>query len=101
MKPRIDLHVNQVPGYYRIDLRIFLGNRLAEIEQGLHIADQASTRLADEIRENFAVTECRPGFQKDSVLIKCLRKELRKIETWLILQGYNVTPLKRWKNERL
>ncbi len=98
-KPRIDLQVSQVPGYYRIDLRIYIGDKLTRVKEGVDLASQVCPALADEIRENFEVTEVKPG-PSNCVLIKCLRPELRKIETWLTLQGYNIVPLKRWKNER-
>ncbi len=94
----VEMQVGQVPGYYKIDVRIQFPANSMQAYRGLYAAEPFLRSLVNDIKENFAVS--RVSLSADSILIKCERQELRKIEMWLTLAGYNLEPLKRWKNEK-
>ena len=75
-------------------------NDRLDVQMGLHVVVPMLEQLTDEIREGFDVTSVYLDNFNTRIRIKCVRAELRKIETWLVLQGYELQPLKRWKNEK-
>lgn len=91
--------VTQVQGYYRLEIQMFMNSR-EDALFGLHAITPLVNELIRDIRENFEVSEVKTSHDGTSILVKCLRPELRKIETWLSLGQYTVEPLKRWKNEK-
>lgn len=96
---KVHIAVNQVPGYYTLNLQVYLNDRL-DVQMGLHVVVPMLEQLTDEIREGFNVSSVYLDNFNTRIKIKCMRTELRKIETWLVLQGYELQPLKRWKNEK-
>ena len=87
--------VTQVQGYYRLKVQMFI-NAEEDALFGLHAVQPVLNKLAADIQENFDVSQVRVDVNNTSLLVKCLRPELRKIETWLSLQDYILEPLKRW-----
>lgn len=99
--------VKQIPGYYVLALQFyFAGDSNSWIsfsessENSLHQHVSAIHEIATDIEDNFDVAELRVFEDSTSIHIKCMRSELRKIETWLSLGNYEIEPLRKWKNER-
>ena len=88
--------VKQIPGYYVLHMSFRIKGKLDTFPK---CVDSEINTIADEIREGFNVSKVEYTGNNTLVLIKCLRKELRKIESWLTLRGYNLLPLPKWKHE--
>jgi hypothetical protein len=97
-----EVTVRQISGYYVLDLRFFFSwtSFATQAEASMHQVVSAVHDLANDIEENFEVSKIRVYEDHPSIHIKCMRDELRKIETWLSIGNYTVVPLRRWKNER-
>lgn len=89
--------VTQVTGYYQLHLDTTVKSAfyLSDVQEQ---NNRYKANLLNELMENFDISHS--TVYTNRILIKCARRELRKIETYLTLQGIHVTCLKRWKNER-
>lgn len=95
-----DIVVRQQPGYYVLDLMFFLESKNIRLPI-LNIRERHHRiqTMAAEIDESFDLSGMVVDEPYAVIKIKCKRRELRKIETWLAICGHNLVPLRRWKNE--
>jgi len=97
---KCNIVVKQIPGYYVLDLMFFIEGKDAPTKiLNMKKIQPNIQAMAAEIEEGFDLSGMVVDEPYAVIKIKCARRELRKIETWLAICGHNLVPLRRWKNE--